>query len=956
VKTVKKLKTILIFLLTVVFYTNQVNAQPGKIESSTLAGKTEKGVLRGTVLEKSSGEPLAGVTVYLEGTSLAAISDSAGCYKLQNIPAGKHKLLSSLMSYSTVSVPDLVIAAGINELNIVMEESANMLDEVVVSSVKRMHSEIAFINATRSADVVMSGISGRQIARTQDRNAAEVVRRIPGVSLTDDRYIMVRGLAGRYNNVWINNSAVPSTESDTRAFSFDMLPGSQLESIMIVKSPSADIPADFSGGFVKIMTKGMPGKNEILFSWGMNLNTSTHFRDFIYNTPSATDFLGFDNGSRSAGTIIPRRMNNSDYAQVTDITRNGFRNDWSLSLKKVLPDHKVNFMISRYKKFLSGGELGVVGALNYSLSSLSINDMQNSRYGVYNSVEDEPEYLYSYMDDQYSIDAKTGVMLNVSYMKGDSRIEFRNTLNQQGKNRYTTREGWQNLSARYNQQKDEYLYSARTTYTGQLAGSHRLGWSDIDWNAGYSYAGLNQPDRRIINREENLIYGDRYYGLMAIDQNEITRDFVELDEHTVSGALNLTYPCSLSDNVKGELKTGLYVEYKNRDYRNRQFFYRFNQYNLPEDFVYGDVVNEILTTENFSSDKLYIYEDTDNRNSYGGINTLGAAYLSYKISAGKFNLLAGLRVEANLMKIKSYDKIYEFSTTLRHYDHVNVFPSLNASYNIDKKNLLRIAYGTSVNRHEFREVSPSVYYDFNLFSDVKGNPDLKNATIHNLDLRYELYPATDEYVTLALFYKRFINPIEWTYLDAGGSYTYTFENALAANNFGAEADIRKNLGFLGLKGFTLGLNAALIYSRINFDHDNSLEVDRPMQGQSPYLVNLSLFYDLPSCGLNAGILYNRIGKRIVGIGRVDTGSGASINNDVPDTYELPRDLLDFVLTKRIGKHTELKLNAKDILNQDVVFIQYPKFVDNEGVVQTRNQTVKKFKPGINMFLGLQFNF
>ncbi|MDD4639702.1 MAG: TonB-dependent receptor, partial [Bacteroidales bacterium] len=175
-------------------------------------------------------------------------------------------------------------------------------------------------------------------------------------------------------------------------------------------------------------------------------------------------------------------------------------------------------------------------------------------------------------------------------------------------------------------------------------------------------------------------------------------------------------------------------------------------------------------------------------------------------------------------------------------------------------------------------------------------------------------------------------------------------------NLGAEADIRKNLEFIGAKNLTVGVNAAYIYSGVTFDSESSLQVDRPMQGQSPYLINFSLYYDLPRAGINAGLLYNRIGKRIVGIGRVDTGSGASINNDVPDTYELPRDLIDFVLTKKMGECTDLKLNIKDILNQNITFLQYPKFIGNDGKLHERTQTVKRFRPGTNIFLGINISF
>ena len=368
------------------------------------------------------------------------------------------------------------------------------------------------------------------------------------------------------------------------------------------------------------------------------------------------------------------------------------------------------------------------------------------------------------------------------------------------------------------------------------------------------------------------------------------------------------------------------------------------------------MVEKILQDENYSYDKLYIFEDTDNRNSYIGSNGIGAAYLSFKLPAGRFNFLAGLRYEKGLMKLTLYDKIYEFSTYDKKYNHGDLFPSLNISYNIDRKNLVRVAYGSSVNRQEFREISPSVYYDFNLFSDVKGNPDLKQAKIHNADIRFEHYPSDDEYITLALFYKYFKNPIEWTYLDAGGSYTYTFENALSAKNYGVEIDVKKRLDFIGLKNFVFGINAALISSIVDFDQEYSLEKDRAMQGQSPYIVNSTLYYDNSNIGLSLGLLYNRIGRRIVGIGRVDTGSGASINNDVPDTYELPRDVVDLVATKSIGRNIEVKLSLRDLLNQPVIFEQYPRYIDGNGVIQNRRQVAKSFNPGAGIFLGVLCKF
>ncbi len=123
-------------------------------------------------------------------------------------------------------------------------------------------------------------------------------------------------------------------------------------------------------------------------------------------------------------------------------------------------------------------------------------------------------------------------------------------------------------------------------------------------------------------------------------------------------------------------------------------------------------------------------------------------------------------------------------------------------------------------------------------------------------------------VSLAVFYKKFNNPIEWTISDNGsGNYQFSFENALMADGYGIELDIKKSLDFMGLKDWSFSFNGALIQSKVRFD-DESLEHDRPMQGQSPFLVNTGLFYQHEKW--NLGVMYNIVGKRIVGIGKNPT--------------------------------------------------------------------------------------
>lgn len=928
---------------------------PVVLLGNTLYSQT---MIKGSTIDAATQEILPGVTISIKNTTTGTVSDANGNFEL-NVSPGTYTIVTSYISYKPLEITDVLVKSGEQTVvNIPMIESEHALNDVVVVALGRINSEVSLMNTIRLTNAVASGVSAQQISKSQDRDASEVIKRIPGISVIDDKFVIARGLSQRYNNVWVNNSTVPSTESDTRSFSFDLIPSSQIENIMIIKSPQPELPADFSGGFIKVATKGIPNENSIGISYGMGINTQTHFHDFKYNKGSSTDFLGFDNGKRDLKSFVPSRLDASNADQITNVTKSGFNNDWSIHTKNPLPDQR--FSIALNRKFVTESERiwGLVAALNYSNTSKTYMDMENSRYGVYDANADEPVYTNKYTDNQYNHDVRLGGLVNLMLMLNDRhKFEFRNMVNQLGKSRYTERDGYLYLSGYYVQKQVEYIYNSRLAYNSQLAGDHEFTDSDkLDWTLGFSYSNKNQPDRRRINWEENSFPGDLHNGEMMIDQGQITRDFIKLNENAYSAATNYTHSFTFDNGFKPSIKAGTYMEYKNRDYKNREFNYIWeHSENLPENFPYLDVVSQILIPENYGADKLYINETTNNTNNYSGTNSLYAGYLGINLPYNQFNVYAGVRLEHNKMSLKNYTTISGDKTKTTDYTNTDFFPSLNATYNLDKDNLLRIAYGRSINRPEFREVSSSAYYDFDLFSFIKGNPDLKPAYIQNLDLRYEFYPSKGEIISFAIFYKNFKNPIEWTYTDSGGSYTYNFKNAKSADNYGIELDIKKNFDFIGLRDLSFTFNGALIKSKLKFDK-NSLEHDRAMQGQSPYLANAGLFYQNDKLGLTANALYNIIGKRIVGIGRVETSEGSSINNDIPDMYEMPRSTIDFSVSKKLGKIVELSAGIKDILAQKVVFKQFPKFEDTAGNLHEREQITKEFKPGRNITVTAKFNF
>ncbi|MCI2081834.1 MAG: carboxypeptidase-like regulatory domain-containing protein [Bacteroidales bacterium] len=871
--------------------------------------------IEGIVVDSVSNEPVTGVMVVVPEISSGCITGIEGRFSISVMSGNKYSLFVQMLGYDSVTVDN--VWGGGNPVVIRISPSNEAITGAVVKAAKNMNNDMTVTREIRGSMMVVSGVSGNTIARTQDRDAGETIRRLPGISVIDGRYLVARGLSQRYNDVWVDGISVPSSEADTRSFSFDMIPAGQVGSIMIIKSPVPEVPADFAGGFIELNTKDIPDKKQFALSYTTGINSATCFSRFSYNQGGSTGISGFDN-------------------------------DWSIKSRIPSPDRKFSFSYGKNYSLRNEMKLDVNGAINYSYASRTYSDMENSRYGVYNKSEDEPEYLYKYTDNQYVTTVKAGVILNFSLSDGGSRYHMRNLFNRVGQDKLTERVGWQNISSLYNQEKTEYDHVSRITYSGQFSGEHDLsGGGTLVWRAGYSYADKNQPDRRIVNRQENDLHGDRYYGMMGIDQNDIERDHIGLHEHMCSAGAD--YEGRLS---KMDFKSGVDFNFRSRNYRAKAFYYRFNTANLPDDFRYYDIV-DIMQEDNFSPEKLYIYDNTDNRDSYKGYDFSGAAYMGLNVPMGRWNIYSGARCEYDDMRLISYTRISEWTAKSRDYVHCDVFPSVNATYRMDGRNVLRFAYGMSTNRPEFREISSSVYYDFDLFSDVKGNEELEAAYIHNIDVRYEWYSPSGESFSLALFYKHFINPIETTFLDAGGSYTYTFENASVANAYGIEMDLKKNFGFAGIPELTLDLNGSLIASMVEFE-EGSLEHDRPLQGQSPYLINSGLFY--VKNGWSAGILYNRIGKRIVGIGKTDTSVGGSIDNDIPDMYEMPRNALDFVFDRTFLKKWYFKLNVKDLLDEDVVFCQFPKYVSADGTTEKRVQVTKRYKPGTEIYFSLGVRF
>lgn len=916
-----------------------------------IATGAEAGVIKGKLTDDQN-EPLIGASIVVKGTGLGTVTDIDGNYEIE-IPAGNHTVTITYIGYKPIekqlnSIPE----NGEVVMDFVMENGIDDLDEVsVVAKVKR-NTEIAQISAQKTSFVVQTGVSAQLIARTQDKDASEVIRRVPGVSIIDGKFIMVRGLSQRYNNVWLNGGAVPSSEADSRAFSFDILPSSQLENMVVVKSAAPEYPADFTGGFILVNTRQMTDTPSFNISLGAGINDRTHFRSFMASEGSGWDLLGFGKGWRSlhAGfgePLIAYPGYENGQNPRLDPVANRFNNDWRLHKIHPLADMKLNASFSKTWRRDGGEQIGLLSTLNYSNGYTTLLNMENSLYGPYDTTNDKPVALRKATDNRWTNDVRLGAMLNLSFRPRDVRhyFEWKNIFNQISRDRYSERTGFNAQPDNINNM--EYYYSSRTTYNTLFTGSHDPGPDHIDWNIGYAYANRDLPDRRLIERTDRT---DHRMGIYRI-----SREFTKLDENIFSAAVNYRRDFNIA-TIHPTLKAGVYGEYRTRKYRTRQFQYGWQPDNkLPEGFLFFDNLPETLLTDaNYGPDKLYLYEEVNMLNDYDGSQTLAAGYLGINVPVSKFDIYAGVRYEYNRQVLGMNTRQYEESMHNTAYVNNDFFPSLNATYHIDDKNQLRLAYGRSVNRPEFRELSTSVYYDFDLGSNVMGNADLRPAYIDNLDLRYEWYPSAGEQISVALFYKHFSDPIEWTYTVAGGTdLIYSFVNAKGANNYGVELDIRKNLDFIGLKDFSFSFNGALIKSKVQFEKGGN-NIDRPMQGQSPYLINTGIFYNNAAHGWSAAVLYNRIGKRITGVGnRYGTGADGTSRN-IPNSYEMPRNSLDLSVGKKFD-NWDLKFAVRDVLAEKYIFMQTEE-VEIGQEQRNIEEVTRSYRPGRNFSLTVSYSF
>ena len=399
--------------------------------------------------------------------------------------------------------------------------------------------------------------------------------------------------------------------------------------------------------------------------------------------------------------------------------------------------------------------------------------------------------------------------------------------------------------------------------------------------------------------------------------------------------------------VKTELKIGGFYQNRHRTFYGRSFVFGGNAPNTP---AYDPAID--LGPEMIGPSRLYFVEKTANDiGYYQGDSRLSAVYgMADQKFNDKFRAVYGVRYEYIDIDMTNQ----KFNTDIARIKEGVVLPSANLSYSLGEKANLRTAYYASVNRPEFRELAPFAFYVFDKNAEIKGNKDLKIANLHNVELRYEFYPSGSQLLSAGAFYKSIQNPVEFSIDIAQAFTTFTFENEKSAQVYGLEFEIRKNLDFLGKKEFLDNIvvfsNLALVRSALAFVPGSRATQNRQLQGQSPYVVNAGIQFDLPKSGWFGSVVVNRVGRRIAFVG-VDKQFGDTRQ----DIYENPRTVLDFQVGKNI-KNLNLKFTLGDLLRQDQVFYQDANGNGKYEIDGTKDRTMFRFKNGLTATLSAGYSF
>ncbi|MBT8196315.1 MAG: TonB-dependent receptor [Bacteroidia bacterium] len=909
--------------------------------------------IKGKITGGDNYQPLLGATVLIQGTGNGAAADFDGNYTIKGVKPGTYNLVCRNISYTSDTIKGVVINAGdeiLQDFN--LNSSSLAIGAVKIEGRALMRSEFYMIDLKQNSAELIDGISAQQIARSGDSDVASAAKRIVGVNVEGGKYVYVRGLSDRYSKTLLNGADVPGLDPDRNSVQMDLIPSNLIDNIVVSKSFTPDLPGNFTGGLVQVLTKDYPENFTIKFSTSFAYNTQSSLNnDFLSSESGSTDFLGFDNGDRDvpglANGEIPDIQFTSnmiqDNKELSDIGKS-FKSSFYPEAKNSFLNHSHSFSIGNNIKLFKR-KFGYITGLTYSKKYNYYSDGFVGRYSLTGSGAGITELnTESDLNDEKGEESVLwGALLNLSYkISENSSLSLHLLKNQNGvaTSRFVEGEIPKDAIGLY-QQSRAIGYKERSLNSVQLKGEHELAKKEgamVDWISSYTSSSQKEPDLRFFNDDYELVPSidgttDTLYSISTNLYDPPTRYFRDMEETNMDVKANMSFPILTEKLIESKIKFGVAGNWKNREFNERRFNY------ADQDMEFDGNVADYFNEDNFnvgqSSGYTYVQDATDLRNSYTGEEQIYAGYAMVDIKASaKWRFITGARFESTTIDIASKDEKLEEGSLVTN----DVLPSINTTYSINEKMNLRLALSRTIAKPTFRELAPFASYDFLTRETRIGNPDLQRTVVDNVDFRWELFPNRGETFSIGFFYKRFTDPIEVVFNPLASNDELTWRNVNRGNLYGAEVEIKKSLDFImkRFENYSIGANISAIESSVKIDAAeladiHSTDPDHPdsryMFGQSPYIVNAFLRYEQKEKGWNAALNFNTSGEKLVVV----------IKGGTPNVFEQPRLQLDANLGKKLGEHFGVKIAAKNLLDSPYKLTQ--DFKDEEYIYRSYNKGI-----------------
>ena len=853
--------------------------------------------VRGRVVDADTGEPVPDVTLTVDGGVVRAATDQDGRFELELAP-GTYTLRVGGDLYRRHRIRGVVVRRGSTRVDIKLSPEA--IEEVIVLVPPDTASDAVQVVRRRKRATVSDAISSEQISRSPDSSASDAAKRMVGATVQDGKYVVIRGLGGRYSLTLLNGVPLPSPDPDVPAAPLDLFPAALLANLTVTKTFSPDMPASFAGGALSIETRSFPSKFTLKVRGGLAADSEASFQTLNEYQGGSLDAFGFDDGTRALPSAIPA----GELAAGLDLTPAqidaqmvSFSDTWAIEQGTAGPNGSLGVTVG---DTLERGRqrLGYFASGNYSRSYL------NRRAHIAATGEDDgmggllPSTLQLDETLGRASAAVNGLVSGGWSYSSAHQVGLIALYTHTAEDSASITSGIDGNTSIVERSRLQFV--ERQMAFAQLLGESSLGGGKVivGWQGNAAAVSQHEPDTRDVVRVQGSD------GRYAIDttSGSSERLFSELGDLSGGAGVDVTVPF---DIVK--LKAGGSYLRSARQYQARRFHWSIfdddSRFMEPEQ-AFADA----------NADRLSFYEATLPSDGYQATRGISAGYLMADVAAGEaLRAVAGVRLEHSVLDLNISSTIDQGELPPLCDEHPdgrcertdrNLLPSLNLVYALTERTNLRVAYGMTVARPNFREVAPSLYYDYVRRRAIGGNPDLITTRVHNADLRWETFLGETELVAASLFYKRFLDPIERTLEDAGSGANVGFSNAAGADSSGVELEGRASLRRISraLSDFDVGTNLAVIRSSIDL-----MGASRALQGQSPYVFNVDLGYSRAQSGLQVNALYNAFGRRIEEVGTGGAG----------DVYEEPFHRLDLTVGKQLPNHLKLKLAGANLLHQRV---------------------------------------